>query len=244
MRYALYYWPSIQGRGEFVRLPLEEAAADYVDVARLPPRSGKGLGLPALMRLLDDTKTEHPPFAPPFLKAGALLIGQTANILFYLGPRLGLAPGTESGRLWVHQLQLTIADLIGEVHDTHHPIATNRYYRDQKNEALRRAADFTRHRLPKFLGYFERVLAHNPRRGGYMVGGRLSYVDLSIFQMIAGLRYAFPRAMTRLESRHRGLVAVHDRVAARPRIAAYLASARRLPFNQEGIFRHYPELDR
>jgi glutathione S-transferase len=241
MRYELYYWPSIQGRGEFVRLPLEEAAADYVDVAR---GSGKGMGVPALMRLLESTQTEQPPFAPPFLKAGALLIGQTANILLYLGPRLGLAPGSESGRLWAHQLQLTIADLIGEVHDTHHPIAANLYYRDQKKEARRRAADFTRHRLPKFLGYFEEVLARNPRRGGYMVGGRLSYVDLSIFQVIAGLRYAFPRVMTRVEPRHPGLVAVHDRVAARPRIAAYLASPRRIPFNQEGIFRHYPELDR
>jgi glutathione S-transferase len=242
MRYELYYWPSIQGRGEFIRLPLEEAAADYVDVARLP--AGRGRGLPALMRLLESKTMEQPPFAPPFLKAGSLLIAQTANILLYLGPRLGLAPRTERGRLWAHQLQLTIADLVGEVHDTHHPVASGLYYRDQKPEAKRRSADFTRHRLPKFLDYFERVLTRNPRRGGYMVGGRLSYVDLSIFQVIAGLRYAFPRAMTRLEPKHQGLIEVHDRVRARSGIAAYLASPRRLPFSQEGIFRHYPELDR
>ena len=242
MRYELYYWPSIQGRGEFIRLPLEEAAADYVDIARLP--AGRGRGLPALLSLLESKTTEQPPFAPPFLKAGSLLVAQTANILLYLGPRLGLVPRTESGRLWAHQLQLTIADLVGEVHDTHHPVASNLYYRDQKPEAKRRSADFTRHRLPKFMDYFERVLTRNPRRGGYMVGGRLSYVDLSIFQVIAGLRYAFPRAMTRLEPKHPGLIEVHDRVLARPRIAAYLASPRRVPFSQEGIFRHYPELDR
>jgi glutathione S-transferase len=241
MRYELYYWPSIQGRGEFIRLPLEAAAADYVDVAR---SSRRGMGVPALMRLLESTTTPNPPFAPPFLKAGELLIGQTANILLYLGPRLGLAPRSESGRLWTHQLQLTIADLIGEVHDTHHPIAGSLYYRDQKPEARRRAADFTRRRLPKYLDYFEQVQERNPRRGGYMVGARLSYVDLSIFQVIAGLRYAFPRAMARIEARYPGLVAVHDLVSARPRIAGYLASARRVPFSTEGLFRHYPELDR
>ena len=241
MRYELYYWPSIQGRGEFIRLPLEEAAAEYVDVAR---SSRRGMGMPALMRLLENNATPHPPLAPPFLKAGELLIGQTANILLYLGPRLGLAPRSESGRLWAHQLQLTIADLLTEVHDTHHPIAGSLYYRDQKPEARRRAADFTRRRLPKYLDYFEQLLERKPRRGGYMVGSRLSYVDLSIFQLIAGLRYAFPSSMARLESRYPGLIALHGRVSTRPRIATYVASARRVPFSKEGIFRHYPELDR
>lgn len=241
MRYELYYWPSIQGRGEFVRLPLEAAEAEYVDVARLPAR--RGMGLPALMRLLESATIERAPFAPPFLKAGNLVIGQTANILLFLGPRLGLAPRAEAGRVWAHQLQLTIADFVTEVHDTHHPIASSLYYEDQKAEARRRAADFTRHRLPIFLGYFERVLERNGRRGGHMVGGSLSYVDLSIFQMIAGLRYAFPRAMARLEPKHPGLIAVHDKVSTRPRIAAYLSSERRLPFCEAGIFRHYPELD-
>jgi glutathione S-transferase len=241
MRYELYYWPSIQGRGEFVRLALEEAGADYVDVARLSTR--RGMGVPALMRMLEGKSNPHPPFAPPFLKAGDLVIGQTANILLYLGPRLGLAPRAEDGRLWAHQLQLTIADFASEIHDTHHPIAASLYYEEQKPEAQRRAADFIRLRLPKFLGYFEGVLARNPRRGGFSVGGRLSYVDLSLFQVVAGLRYAFPNAMARVMPGYPRLAELHDRVAARPRIAAYLASKRRVPFNESDLFRHYPELD-
>jgi len=238
MRYELYYWPTIQGRGEFARLALEDAGADYVDVARAPKR-----GVPALMRFLESRAVKQPPFAPPFLKAGELVIGQTANILLYLGARLGLAPKSESGRLWAHQLQLTIADWVVEVHDTHHPIAGGLYYEDQKPEAQRCAAEFTAERLPKFLGYFEQVLVRAPTKGGFALGRTASYVDLSLFQMIAGLRYAFPRAMARLEPEYPRLTAMHDRVAARPRLAAYLASRRRIPFNEKGIFRHYPELD-
>jgi glutathione S-transferase len=238
MRYELYYWPSIQGRGEFVRLALEDAGADYIDVAREPQRVRFGLD-----KFLEDRSLDYPPFAPPFLKAGKMVIGQTANILHYLGPRLKLAPKTETSRLWVHQVQLTVADWLVEAHDTHHPIAAGLYYEDQKAAAKRRAADFTANRLPKYLGYFEDLLKNN-RGGDYLLGARVCYVDLSLFQMIEGLRYAFPRAMRRLERRHPRLVAVHDRVAARRRIAAYLDSPRRLPFNQEGIFRHYPELDR
>ncbi len=241
MRYALYYWPSIQGRGEFVRLALEEGGADYVDVAREP--EADGMGVAAMMRLLGDPRLQRPPFAPPFLQAGDQLIGQTANILLFLGPRLGLAPSAEAERLWAHQLQLTIADLVTEIHDTHHPIAGGLYYEQQKPEALRRAADFTAHRLPKFLAYFERVRERNPHAGSHMVGDALSCVDLSVFQLIAGLRHAFPRTMARLEPACPGLVEVHAMVAARPRVAAYLASARRLPFNEEGVFRRYPELD-
>ena len=245
MRYELYYWPSIQGRGEFIRLALEEAGADYIDVARLPAHRGKksGTGMPALMRWLDDTSLERPPFAPPYLKVGDLVIGQTANILQYLGPRLGLVPRAEAGRLWAHQLQLTVADLVNEVHDTHHPVASGLYYEDQKPEARRRATDFRDERLPKYLDYFEQVLQRNPRRGSYMVGARLSYVDLSMFQLIAGLRYAFPRLIEGMAPRYPGLFDLHDRVALRPQIAGYLASGRRLPFNQQGIFRYYPELD-
>jgi glutathione S-transferase len=239
MRYELYYWPSIQGRGEFIRLALEEAGAEYVDVARRPARSS--MGVPALMRLLDDAALKRPPFAPPILRAGKQLIAQTANILLYLGPRLHLAPRDEAGRLWAHQLQLTVADFLKEVHDTHHPIAVDLYYEEQKREAQRYAGHFLAERLPKFLDYFEGVLA---RGGGYwMVGGALSYVDLSIFQVIAGLRYAFPRAMARLAHAYPRLMALHERVAARPRIAAYLKSKRRLPFNRQGVFRHYAELD-
>ncbi|HWO41482.1 MAG TPA: glutathione S-transferase [Candidatus Eisenbacteria bacterium] len=236
MRYELYYWPEIQGRGEFVRLALEYAGAPYVDVARQARK-----GVAALSKFLESRSVERPPFAPPFLKAGKIVIGQTANILLFLGPRLGLAPDNDAGRLWTHQLQLTIADWLAEVHDTHHPIGGGLYYEEQKREAKRRAADFRGERLPKFLGYFERVLANS--RGDYMVGARLSYVDLSMFQMISGLRYAFPRAMARLETKHRRLVRLHDRVAASPRLAAYLRSERRLPFNQQDIFRRYPELD-
>ena len=237
MRYELYYWPSIQGRGEFVRLALEDAGADYVDVARRPK------GMAAMMRFMESSAIERPPFAPPFLKAGKLVIAQTANILFYLGPRLDLAPKSEPVRLWAHQLQLTIADWVAEAHDTHHPISGSLYYEDQKAEAKRRAADFTAERMPKFFDYFERILKRNRKGSEYILGKQVSYVDLSLFQMIEGLRYAFPRAMARLEPKYPLSIALHDRVAARPRLAAYLSSERRIPFNQEGIFRHYPELD-
>ena len=238
MRYELYYWPGIQGRGEFVRLALEDTGADYVDIARLPKR-----GIPTLMRFLESRSVKHPPFAPPFLKAGKLVIAQTANILFYLGPRLGLVPKNEATRLWAHQLQLTIADWVAEVHDAHHPISGGLYYEEQKREAKRRAADFREGRLPKFLDYFEQVLKDHAKGKGFVLGKSVSYVDLSLFQMIAGLRYAFPLAMARLELKYPRLVALHDRITAQPRIAAYLSSKERLPFNQEGIFRHYPELD-
>jgi glutathione S-transferase len=237
MSYELYYWDGIQGRGEFVRLALEEAGAEYVDVARQPG------GESAMMRLLSREEVEHPAFAPPFLKAGALIIGQTANILLYLGAQHGLAPTDEAGRLWAHQLQLTIADFVDEVHDTHHPIASSLYYEDQRQEARARASDFLKARAPKYLGYFERVLERNKAGPGHLVGPELTYPDLSLFQIVAGLRYAFPRAMARLEPNYPRVVALHDLVAARSRIAAYLASKRRIPFNQHGIFRHYPELD-
>ena len=237
MAYELYYWPTIQGRGEFVRLALEEAGADYVEVARRPG------GGEAMQRLTDGAAAEHPPFAPPFLKHGEVLIAQTANILFYLGRRHGLAPRDEAGRLWAHQLQLTIADVVDEAHDTHHPIASTLYYEDQQPEAKRRAADFIANRIPKYLGYFERVLERNPAGGRHLIGRRVGYCDLSLFQLVAGLRYGFPRAMAKLEPGFPRVVALHDSVAARPHIAAYLRSPRRIAFNEHGIFRRYPELD-
>jgi len=237
MAYELYYWAGIQGRGEFVRLALEEAGAEYVDVART--EGGEG----AMLRLLGDEGDGHPPFAPPFLKAGDLVIGQTANILLYLGAHHGLAPADEAGRLWAHQLQLTVADLVDEVHDTHHPIAGSLYYEDQREEARARAADFLKSRAPKYLGYFERVLEQNTRSRAHLVRAELTYPDLALFQVVAGLRYAFPRAMARLEPKYPRVVELHDRVAARPSIATYLASKRRIPFNEHGVFRHYPELD-
>lgn len=240
MRYELFYWPSIQGRGEFVRLALETAGADYVDVAR---ERGDGLGVDAMLRMMERPDLPRPPFAPPFLRAGRQVIAQTANILQFLGPRLGLVPEAEGTRLWAHQLQLTVEDLVVDVHDTHHPVAMSLYYEDQKSEAARRAAYFTTDRAPELLGYFETVLVRNPGQRGYLVGRSLSYLDLSMFQLVAGLRYAFPRMMARLEPDIPQLVALHDRVAQRPRVAAYLASERRLPFSEDGIFRHYPELD-
>jgi len=237
MRYELYYWPSIQGRGEFIRLALEDAGADYLDMARRPR------GMTTMMSLMESRSIERPPFAPPFLKAGKLVIAQTAAILFYLGPRLGRVAKSEPSRLWAHQLQLTIADWVAEVHDAHHPIAGSLYYEDQRAEARRRAADFIANRLPKFLDYFEQMLQRNPKGSEYLLGRKVSYVDLSLFQMIEGLRYAFPKSMSRLEPHHPRMVTLHDRVMARPRIAAYLSSRRRLPFNEQGIFRHYPELE-
>ena len=239
MIYELYYWPSVQGRGEFVRLALEEGGAQYRDVAR---ESGKGAGMAAMMRLLNG-RVARPPFAPPFLKAGRLLIGQTANILQFLGPRHGLAPKALAGRLWTHQLQLTIVDFLLEIHDSHHPVAGGLYYEDQRREARRRAADFVMNRLPKFLGYFETVLAQNASGKHYALGAHLTYVDLSLFQIVSGLNFAFPRAMAGARRKYPRLLALHSRIQDRPRIAAYLASPRRIAFNNEGIFRHYPELD-
>lgn len=230
MTYDLYYWPSIQGRGEYVRLALEEAGAPYRDVAR------HGGGMSDMM-----AHSRTPPFAPPFLKAGRLVIGQTANILLYFGSRHGLAPKAEAGRLWAHQLQLTIADFVQEIHDTHHPLGPTLYYEDQRAAAKRRTSEFWNERVPKYLGYFEKLLADSG--GNYVTGRRLTYVDLSLFQIVAGLRYAFPKRMSRFESDIPGLVGLHDRVAQRPRIEAYLASERRIPFNEDGIFRHYKALD-
>lgn len=224
MKYELYYWPELQGRGEFVRLALEDAGASYVDVARDPKQ---------MPRLTRELKAQAA-FAPPFLKAGKLLIAQTANILEYLGPRLGLAPASDARRAELNQAQLTIMDWVVEVHDTHHPIASSLYYEDQLAEAERRSALFRSERLPKFMAYFEANI--KPR-------ARVTYVDLSLFQMIAGLRYAFPKAMRKVERKHPKLVALHERVRERPRLREYLDSERRLPFNQAGIFRHYPELD-
>jgi glutathione S-transferase len=232
MRYQLYYWPMIQGRGEYVRLALEDAGAAYDDVARND--------MSAMTRMMGERKGT-PPFAPPFLKAGKLVIGQTANILFYLGSRHGLAPKADAGKLWLHQLQLTIADLVQEIHDSHHPLGPSLYYEDQRAPAKKRTEDFWNERVPKYLGYFEGLM----EEGGspYITGRKASYVDLSLFQIIDGLRYAFPKRMKAFEGEVPRLVELRDRVAARPNIKMYLGSERRIPFNEEGIFRHYKELD-
>lgn len=234
MKYTLYYWPGIQGRGEFVRLALEEAQAEYVDSALEED------GIDAMNHFLQSEEVPRPPFAPPFLEAGKLLIGQTANILMFLGPRHGLAPRDMAGRLWVHQLQLTMTDFVAEIHDTHHPLGSSLYYEQQKAEAKRRTKEFLGIRLPKYLGYFERVLE---RSGGeWLAGAKLTYADLSMAQVLAGLKYAFPDATrTQLKRRPR-LAALHDEVFGRPRIRRYVMSKRRIPFNNDDVFRRYPEL--
>lgn len=241
MAYELYYWPGIQGRGEFVRLALEEAGAEYVDIALVP--EGEGGGVPAVLRLLTGEDVERPPFAPPILKDGEWLISQTANILLYLGRPLGLAPSDEGSKLWTHQLQLTIADFVDEAHDTHHPIGSGLYYEDQKEPAKRRAQDFLDNRVPKFFAYFETVLERNPARSGWLVGEELTYADLSLAQATAGLDYAFPKRTGAISSKYPALRELHERVWARPNVARYAASGRRLAFNDLGLFRHYPELD-
>jgi glutathione S-transferase len=236
MAYELYYWPGIQGRGEFVRLALEDAGADYVDVVR-----EKGMG--AMKPFLDGKATATPPFAPPFLKDGKRVIGQTANILLHLGDKLGLAPKAEAARIWTHQIQLTVSDFVVEAHDTHHPLGLDFYYEDQKPESKRRSEAFLESRLPKYLAWLERILELNPKGDKYLVGARATYADLSLFQIVEGARYAFPKGAARVLRKTPRVVALHDRVAERPRLTKYLASDRRLPFNEHGIFRCYPELD-
>ncbi|MCW5687377.1 MAG: glutathione S-transferase [Pseudolabrys sp.] len=235
MAYELYYWPGLQGRGEFVRLALEDAGAKYTDVAR-----EKG-GMNRMMAMMKGEGEKRPPFAPPFLRNGKLVIAQVANILFYLGPRLNLAPKDENARLWLNALQLTVTDLVKEVHDTHHPVATGLYYEDQKAEAKIYAEHFLKERVPKYLGYFDGVIAQSG--GPYVLGRRISYTDLSLFQLVEGLRYAFPKGMAKAERKVQRVIDVHERVAAREGIKAYVASDRRIPFNEDGIFRHYAELD-
>jgi glutathione S-transferase len=243
--FQLHYWPGIQGRGEFVRLALEAAGAPYVDVVRGDQSAGGGIA--AMEPYLSARATARPPFACPFLVDGKQVIGQTAAILLYLGPRLRLAGASEADRLWAHQIQLTIADFIVEVHDIHHPLGSSLYYEDQKPESVRRAREFRKQRLPKFLGWFETVLQRNSRNDGrdvpHLVGARLSYADLSLFQVVEGLRYAMPKAAAKALKKTPRITALHEGVRSHKRIAAYLQSDRRLPFNEEGIFRHYPELD-
>jgi glutathione S-transferase len=234
MRYQLFYWPSIQGRGEFVRLALEDAGSAYDDVARKPGGMDR-------MTAMMDGRDKRPPFAPPFLKAGKLVIAQVAEILHFLGPKLKLAPRAEADRLWLHQLQLTVTDFVKDIHDTHHPLGSGLYYEDAKPEAKRFTKNFLKERAPKYLGYFETVLKKS--KGPYTLGRNVTYVDLSLFQLIEGLRYAFPRAMKAIERDVPRVVAVRDKVAGRGRLKKYLTSPRRIPFNESGIFRHYPELD-
>jgi glutathione S-transferase len=229
--YDLWYWSGIPGRGEFVRLPLEAAGIAYRDRAREE-------GDEAVLRHLERMGA-YPAFAVPLLEAEGLAIAQTANILLWLGERHGLAPADTAGRLWAHQLQLTVADVVAEAHATHHPIAASLYYADQKLEAERAAACFRNERIAAFLDYFERAAGS----GGWLVGEHWTYADTSLFQLVEGLRYAFPQRMAALGGRWPKVAAIARRVASLPRLQEYLASGRRLAFNEQGIFRHYPELD-
>jgi glutathione S-transferase len=242
--YELYYWPGIPGRGEFIRLAFEDTGTPFVEVVADPNR-----GIAEMQRFLasppETFGVEGPiPLAPPFLRVGRLVLSQVANILQFLGPTLGLVPSDEHGRLRVHQVQLTIADLVLEIHNTHHPIASGLYYEEQQTEALRYTANFLNVRLPKFLSYFERTLVQNGAGNGtHLVGAEHTYADLSLFQVLEGLHYAFPKTMKRLMPSYPALQALRERVAARPLLAAYLASERRRKFNEHGIFRHYPVLE-
>ena len=231
--YELFYWPTIQGRGEFVRLALEDTAAPYVDVARTGGKSG---GIPAMMKLLA-SKTQAP-FAPPVLRWKGGLVWQRANILHAIAPTLRLSPRDEAARVYLLGVEMTITDLLSETHDTHHPISTTAYYEDQKTEARARSRTFCAERIPKYLGYFEKLVGKKAA-----LTERHTYVDLSLFQVMAGLQYAFPRTMKRMAPKLRGLTRLQARVTDRPNVAKYLASDRRIPFNTDGIFRHYPELE-
>lgn len=238
MTYRLHYWPGIPGRGEFVRLALEAAGQPYEDVAR---KAGDGES--ALVADWRRGDRIQPPFAPPYLEDGEQVIGQVAAILLHLGRKHGLSPEDPAQALWTHQIQLTLADLVAEAHDSHHPVGMGLYYDDQKPEAARRAAEFRTERIPRFTGWLEHILDNNPDGPDWLVGRALTYADLSAFQVVEGLRYAFPKAAAAALAQTPRLVALHDRVAALPRIAAYLTSPRRIPFNEDGIFRRYPELD-
>jgi glutathione S-transferase len=233
MTYQLWYWPSIPGRGEFVRLPLEAAGVPYRDMAR-------ELGADAL---IEDMKQRqgHKPFAPPYIVEGDLVIGQVAHILTVLSDRHGFGAGELSRDLQLIQLQLDISDIVQEVHSVHHPLAIGKYYHEQKEAALVRAQEFRSERMVKYLKHFEQALSLED--GPFVLGARWSHVDTSLFQLCAGLAYAFPRRFAALQSRYRRVQGACEAVANLPGVAAYRASDRCISFNEDGIFRHYPELD-
>lgn len=237
--YQLVYWPTLPGRGEYIRLLFEVTSTPYVELARRPSESGGGVA--TILHYMKGDAPGLPPLAPPILVHGEVVLAQVANICLYLAPRLGLVPDGERARVEANQLQLTIADLVAEAHDTHHPVAKAKYYEDQMPEARMYAQGFVTHRLGKFLGYFERVLSF--RGTGHLVGDALSYVDVSLAHTVDGLTFAFPRAMAQLADGLPQVHALRAKVNALPALVAYRASDRCLPFNSDGIFRRYPELD-
>ncbi len=230
MTYELIYWPHIQGRGEFVRLALEALDLEYVDVAREGP--GGPARVVAFLR-------EHPGvFASPVLRDGEIIVAQTANILAWLGSQYDAWPEEEQAQLEAMQRLMTVMDLVAEAHDTHHPLDLGAHYEEQKDAAKVRARAFRTNRLGRFLSHFERTLGRS-----YAVGDAFTVVDLALTQVLDGLEYAFPRAFARATRPTPGLLGLRDRVKSRPRVTEYLASPRRIPFNEKGIFRRYPELD-
>ena len=241
MPYEFYYWPMIQGRGEVVRLALEEAGVDYVDVARSDEKQEDNRA--AILAILQDPDLERPPFAPPFLLDNGVMIAQAAAILQYLAPKINLIGNEETEKIFAHQIQLTVTDFLMEVHDTHHPLASALYYEDQVEEAKKRSANFIELRIPKYMDYFEKILTNNKSNSGWLIGDKVTYPDLSLFQIIEGLQYAFPKAFSKIGKKYPKALALRDAITVRPNTAVYLASDRRIPFNTMGVFRHYPELD-
>ncbi|MCV0384391.1 MAG: glutathione S-transferase [Erythrobacter sp.] len=237
--YDLWYWPSIQGRGEFVRVFMEAAGLSYRDRARETDAQA----------LVEDMEAraeggDFAPYAPPYLveRETDFAIAQVAHIVSWLTGHHDLGSGDEQTDLHLIQLQLTITDIVAEAHDTHHPVAGSLYYDDQKDAAARAAKAFREERMPKYFDHFEQAL--EVREGGpFVLGERWSHVDTSLFQLVEGLRYAFPQRMKALEGDYPALVACRDAVADIEGVAAYCDSDRRLAFNEDGIFRHYPELD-
>ncbi|HHO51810.1 MAG TPA: glutathione S-transferase [Deltaproteobacteria bacterium] len=232
MKMSLYYWPMIPGRGEFVRLVLEAAGVEYVDVGRIE-------GVPAVLDAVRGSLGGRPHRALPILVDGEEVLSQTPVICTYLAEAYGLAPGREH-RWGALTLLLTAMDLVTEAHDVHHPVSSRLRYEDQQPEARRAAELFVRERLPSFLAHLEGVCRDNPQ-SDWMIGGRLSHVDLVVEQLLRGLEHAFPAAMA--SAPIPGLRALAAAAASLPRIAAYRASERCIPFNRDGLFRAYPELD-
>ena len=242
MPYKLYYWPMIQGRGEVIRLSFEEAGVEYIDVAR--NNQGQEDNQNAIIDILQNNNLMSPPFAPPFLIDGDIMIAQAAAILQYLAPKIGLIGESQEEQIFAHQIQLTVSDFLTEVHDTHHPIASELFYEDQIEESKRRSANFIKIRIPKYLNYFEKIISNNKSNSGWLIGNSLTYPDLSLFQIIEGLHYAFPKAFANIAGNYTNTITLRDAVAARPNIASYLKSNRRIEFNTMGVFRYYPELDK
>lgn len=251
--FELLYHPSVPGRGEFIRLALEAASIPYNDVANNDKKGYSIVQAACSPKSTGDTDGNPPAFAPPALRVpGAgkdgktLLIYQTPNILIYLGPHLGLAPEDEVERLWVNQNMLTALDLNNETHDTHHPIAVMQYYEDQKEEALKKSKNFRENRIPKYFSFFERVLKGNEEtgKGKYLVSDMLTYADTTLWQVMDGLHFAFPKELEARSNDYPLLFGTfYPSIKEEKHLKEYLASDRRLPYSM-GVFRHYPELDR